>query len=81
MEGNPWRREGHSSGFSLSGGIVPASGHVLRAGTAMAMDGGIADGEDDNSAKSARGGSRFATVLVIVGTFSQVLWLLSRFIQ
>ncbi|CAM9658326.1 unnamed protein product [Pylaiella littoralis] len=42
------------------------------------------DSWDDDSAQAtrgARGGSRFSTVLVIVGTFSQVLWLVSRLIE
>lgn len=81
MEGNPRRKKGHSSGFSLSSGVAPASGHGLETGTAGAVDGGIAGGEDGNSAKSTRGGSRFATVLVIVGTFSHVLWLVSWLIE
>lgn len=46
---------------------------------------GSQDSWDDNSAQSTRrgrgGGSRFSTVLVIVGTFSQVLWLVSRLIE
>lgn len=77
-EGNPRRREGYFSGFSA---IAPASGHGSGTGTAGVMDGGNVGDEDDNSAKSARGGSRVATVLVIVGTFSQVFWLLSRLIE
>lgn len=46
------------------------------------------DSWDDNSAQSTRrggrgggGGSRFSTVLVIVGTFSQVLWLVGRLLE
>lgn len=40
------------------------------------------DGDDGNSAQSSRrGGSRLATILVIVGTFSQVLWLVGSLLQ
>lgn len=39
--------------------------------------------DEDNSAQSMRGagGSRLATVLVIVGTFAQALWLAGSLLQ
>ncbi|CAM9922976.1 unnamed protein product [Scytosiphon promiscuus] len=91
MEGNPRRRrEGlFSWGFSSGAGDVATVGStnsdVPGPKRAAAADHSTVDGEDGNSAQSARaggvGGSRFATVLVIVGTFSHVLWLVSRLIE
>lgn len=90
MEGNPRkRREGFLSWGVFSGvGDEPPvgrNGEMARKNRAAAADHKKMDGEDGNSAQSARaggvGGSRFATVLVIVGTFSQVLWLVSRLIE
>lgn len=65
MEGNPRRAARVSS--DGEGGVGGEKG---------------ADGDDDNSAQSSRrGGSRLATVLVIVGSFSQVLWLVGSLLQ
>lgn len=84
MEGSSWHRRSSwasyfSGGSSLSGG----DGHGM--GTTGVEDERFADGGEDNSAKLTRGanvgGSRFATVLVIVGTFSQVLWLVSSLVN
>lgn len=67
MEGNP-RRSARVSSEILSGAKVGEEGTAVG---------------DGNSAPSARGsgGSRFATVLVIVGAFSQVLWLAGSLMQ
>ena len=43
-------------------------------------EGGTAGG-DDNSSQSSSRSSRLATILVIVGTFSQVLWLVGSLLQ
>lgn len=84
MEGNSWKRTG-SRGSLLSSGSVAASGGGDRMGSTAVADETLAGGGDDNSAQSTRGarvgGSRFATVLVIVGTFSQVLWLVSSLVH
>lgn len=66
MEGNP-RKLGRVYGESRASSI----------GTGEEVGG------DGNSAQPARGtgGSRFATVLVIVGTFAQLLWLVGSLLQ
>lgn len=85
MEGNSWNRRRSWGSYFSSGSSVAASGDGHGTGTTVAVDETIADGGDDNSAQSTRGGtvggSRFATVLVIVGTFSQVLWLVSSLVD
>ncbi|CAM9384692.1 unnamed protein product [Ectocarpus sp. 6 AP-2014] len=82
MEGSPRKKVGFSRGLLADGGIVTAGGRGSGVGTAAAVGERMVDGEDDNSARGGCvGGSRFATVLVIVGTFSQVLWLVGRLIE
>eukprot|EP00904_Undaria_pinnatifida_P004137 jgi/Undpi1/13724/HiC_scaffold_9.g03377.m1 len=55
------------------------------AGASLDLGAGVGGGEEGfwNAAPpaSGSGGSRFATVLVIVGTFSHVLWLLGSLLQ
>ncbi|CAM9929098.1 unnamed protein product [Ectocarpus sp. 12 AP-2014] len=82
MEGTPRKEVRSSRGSPADGGIVTAGGRGSGVGTAAAVEERTVDGEDDNSARGGCvGGSRFATVLVIVGTFSQVLWLVGRLID
>ncbi|CAB1103710.1 unnamed protein product [Ectocarpus sp. CCAP 1310/34] len=82
MEGAPRKEVRSSRDSPADGGIVAAGGRGSGVGTAAAVEKRMVDGEDDNSARGGGvGGSRFATVLVIVGTFSQVLWLVGRLIE
>lgn len=70
MEGNP-----RNVGRGASSSEIRASSGIRTAGEEV--------GGDGNSAQPARGreGSRFATVLVIVGTFAQLLWLVGSLLQ
>lgn len=72
MEGNPDRKR-----------IRKLSSHRVGGNVGKAVGEGATIRDDDNSAQSARGqsGSRFATVLVIVGTFAQFLWLAGSLLQ
>lgn len=67
-------------GHPRNGGRVSGDG----VGGVATREEGVEGGGDGNSAPPARGwggGSRFATVLVIVGSFSQVLWLVGSLLQ
>lgn len=85
MEGNSWDRRSSWGSYFTAGSSFAVSSDGHATGTTAAVDETIADGGDDNSAQPTRGrtagGSRFATVLVIVGTFSQVLWLVSSLVH
>lgn len=85
MEGNSWNRKSSWGSFFGNSSPAAATGDGHEKGTAVSIDETHAGGGDDNSAQSTRGvsvgGSRFATVLVVVGTFSQVLWLVSSLVH